>query len=195
MYYICKILREFFGLFGEQNFMYKAFQNIINKHPRTKIKRILSKAEPFYEYFMAYMRFKQHYGIIIPAEAALNGNHYEYVRIKVGDIKREWQGKVYSLKEVSPYKYLETKNKKIYEEYIKKLSDAGICSLNNIFWNVKDFDNLLKSIQKNGYDPKISVICVNGDNMIIDGQHRACCLLYLYGEDYEVNVVKVTNRP
>jgi len=192
MYYLCKILREFFRLFGERNSMYKQLQKAVENNPRKKLYRQIQTISTASAYFVAYMRFKQHFGIEIPAEAAYYGNNFEYVRIKVGDIKREWQRKLYPLKQCSPYKYLETKDTKIYENYIKKLANINICSPNTLLWNVKVFDALLESIKKDGYNPTKSVICVTENNVLIDGQHRACCLLYLYGEDYEINVIKVS---
>lgn len=160
----------------------------------TKINHIaqeIKNIDDFAAYMLAYTHFKQHYGIEIPTEAAYQGNRFEYVRIKIKDIKRFWGGKIYSLKQCSPYKYLETKDKKIYKKYIQKHVDINYCSANTV-WDVKKFDDLFKSIKKNGYDPKKSVICVNDDYIVIDGQHRSCCLLYLYGDDYEVNVIKVS---
>lgn len=39
----------------------------------------------------------------------------------------------------------------------------------------------LEQIKKHGYPYKNELICVNEHNQIWDGQHRAACLLYLYG--------------
>lgn len=192
----------FFGLFGKTNQLYKKYdgkaRNASKKRMREMLKYIENTQQEInnvISYFLAYTEFKQHYGIEIPTEVARYGNKYELVRIKLGDIKREWcdkkEKKIYSLKDVSPYKYLETGDKKIYEQYIKKHIDLDACS-ENTAWDVKRFDDLFKSVKKYGYDPKKCVICVNENNVILDGQHRACCLLYLHGEEYEINVLKIS---
>ena len=201
MYYFYKFGREFFKLFGKNSKLYKKFQKAVTNHPQININYELKNViEPDLQYisdvnayFLAYTHFKQHYGIEIPTEVACYGNKFEYVRIKIKDIKRSWDGKLYSLKQCSPYKYLETDDKQVYEKYIQKHVSRNLCSTNTV-WNVADFKKLFESIQKNGYDPTKSVICVTDNNIIIDGQHRSCCLLYLYGEDYEINVIKVTRK-
>ena len=191
--HICKVLREFFRLFGHNNRFYKKYKTKVINLQKDSIDHIsanVQSLQDFVAYTMAKIDFKQHYGIELPAISG-TGNRFEYVRIRVGEIKREWDGKLYYLTDVSPYKYLQTGNKKIYEKYVQKAIDRNICSENTV-WNVKDFDTLYESIKKHGYDPTKSVICVNENNVIIDGQHRACCLLYLYGANYEINVIKVT---
>ena len=62
---------------------------------------------------------------------------------------------------------------------------------NNI---IKDFDNLLESIKKHGYDPTKSVICINEKNCVLDGQHRSCALLSVKGGEYEIPVVRVSRK-
>jgi hypothetical protein len=193
MNYIYKLLREFFRIFGKHNRLYKKFKDKANLKCKKTQRQMLENVADMNAYFLAYINFKQLYGIEIPAEVAGFGNKFELVRIKLKDIKRDWEGKIYSLKQCSPYKYLETGDKKIYENYIKKHINKN-CISDNTAWDIKRFDDLFKSIKKTGYDPKKSVICVDDNNVIIDGQHRSCCLLYLYGGDYEINVVKVSRR-
>lgn len=57
--------------------------------------------------------------------------------------------------------------------------------------NKERLDSMLKSIQENGYpyDNKY-IILRNDQNVLLDGQHRASCLLYLYGPDFEVPVMR-----
>ena len=52
-------------------------------------------------------------------------------------------------------------------------------------------DGILKSIKENGYPYQDNYIVMYGDdNIIRDGQHRASCLYYLYG-DVEVPVMRL----
>lgn len=111
----------FFGLFGKTNMLYKKYDNKARNASKKRTREMLRYIENTQQeinnvisYFLAHTEFKQHYGIEIPTEVARYGNKYELVRIKLGDIKREWcEGKrVYSLKDVSPYKYLKTGDKK-----------------------------------------------------------------------------------
>jgi len=153
----------------------------------------LQKLEDYQAYQKYYLIFKQHYNINIPADVCGEGNHFALIRIKVGDIKRRWGDKVYSLTECSPYKYLETRDEKIYQKYIQKHINLGLANVNTA-WDIQSFLKLEKSIQKNGYDPTKSVIVVNQDNIILDGQHRSCLLLYQYGKDYEIPVIQVSRK-
>lgn len=52
-------------------------------------------------------------------------------------------------------------------------------------------DTMLESIKTNGYPfHNEYIILRNNQNVLLDGQHRASCLLYLYGADYEVPVMR-----
>lgn len=101
--------------------------------------------------------------------------------------------------EVSPYKYLTTGNKKIYDDYVRKnlknvLYESKKLGFNESVWNSSRMDDTLASIRKNGYDPSKMCICVDENNIVLDGQHRACCILYIYGKDYEIDVCRVYKK-
>jgi hypothetical protein len=198
LFYTYKILREITKVFGRNNILYKTFKRLVDKEANKNLKykysnkALLIKIADTNAYFAAYILFKQHYGIEIPAECVGVGNKFEYVRIKLKDIRRQWtDGRIHTLKQIEPYRYLQTGDKKIYEKYLKKAIEVGMFPKDTVR-DVKAFDDLFKSVKKHGYDPTKSVICINSENILLDGQHRACCLLYLYGEDYEINVVKVS---
>lgn len=111
---------------------------------------------------------------------------YEIVQLPLKDIKRSWMGEITPLTESMPYKYLQTKDSAIYDEY---------CRLNKEFYNLdimskERFNSLIKSIEENGFESQ-NIIVVNGDNIIADGQHRCCYMLYKYGEDYKVPCLKI----
>ncbi len=110
---------------------------------------------------------------------------YELVPVRLGDIKRRWfNGEYFLLKECAPYRYL-TGDEASYEEYSRYHLEHELPMMTR-----ERFDKLIKSIEDNGYDKRY-VIVVNKDNIIMDGQHRACCLLRIYGEDYMPIVLKL----
>lgn len=50
---------------------------------------------------------------------------------------------------------------------------------------------MLNSIKENGYPYNGQYIILrNNQNVLLDGQHRASCLLYLYGSDYIIPVMR-----
>ena len=110
--------------------------------------------------------------------------NYSIDNIRLKDLRRKWiEKKVYSLAECSPYKYLQG-NKAGYEDYCKlnsKFSDFNMSQ--------KRFDELISSVKKSYNSQKMPVI--NKDNVILDGQHRASILLYLFGENYEIPVLRL----
>lgn len=111
---------------------------------------------------------------------------YEIIQLPLKDIKRRWAGKTIPLTESMPYKYLQTRDPAIYDEY---------CRLNKEYYKLdimsrERFNNLIKSIEENGFDSQ-NIIVVNRDNIIADGQHRCCYMLYKYGEDYKVPCLKI----
>ena len=77
------------------------------------------------------------------------------------------------------YLYLISGDKKAYTEYLNIYSHT-----------CERFEQLIKSLDENGYDDS-NPICVKKNNEIIDGQHRAVYLLKKYGEDHEVTVFKI----
>ena len=59
---------------------------------------------------------------------------------------------------------------------------------------VKRYEELIKNIEKNGYNDEYPIIIKKEDKTIMDGQHRSCYLLKKYGEGYKVRVVKIKNK-
>ena len=111
----------------------------------------------------------------------------EFVKIKLGDIKRQHpaDGSIRTLSQCEPYLWLKG-NKGIYKEY----SDFHI--KNNLpHMTIERFKKLISSIEKNGYDDKYPIV-IDNNNIIWDGQHRACILLNKYGPKHEVKVLKIT---
>lgn len=119
----------------------------------------------------------------------LEGNFIDKVEIKemkIKNIKRDWYGKIYSLKECSPYKYLEG-DIAAYKKYVEfhKENNLPIMTLTR-------FNTLIENIKKNGYDRQYPIIVDYYNNTVLDGQHRCCILLKLYGENFIVPVIKIS---
>ncbi len=142
-------------------------------------------------YFKARIFFLQHYGIQIPSECCGLGNKFELVYRKLKDLKREFYGQIYPLEQCSQFKYLQTRNPKIYEQYIQKHIEKG-WTTSDVVWNIDRLLSLESSMAKSGYDTSKNIIAINQANTILDGTHRSCILYYMYGPDHEIPVVKVS---
>lgn len=111
---------------------------------------------------------------------------WEIVNIPLNKIKRKWHdGIYYSLNECSPYKYLDG-NISAYEKYCEYHHQNNLPDMTR-----ERFDTLIKSIDKNGFNSR-NIIVVNHSNILLDGQHRACCLMHRYGDDYRADVLRIT---
>ena len=111
---------------------------------------------------------------------------YELVNLPLKDIRRQWLKKPIRLKDCHPYKYLVSGDPKIYEEY---------CRLNKKHYNLdimsrERFDALIRSMEENSFNEK-NVIVVNQNNILLDGQHRCCYMLYKYGEECTVPTLRI----
>lgn len=110
---------------------------------------------------------------------------WEIIHIPLNTIIRKWfDGTYYSLTECAPYKYLKG-DVEVYDEYCKYHHDNNLPDMTR-----NRFNKLIKSIKNDGYNPK-NIIVINQSNILLDGQHRACCLMHLYGEDYATDVLKI----
>lgn len=111
---------------------------------------------------------------------------YELTKVPLKEIRRSWKREPIPLDQTLPYQYLVTRDPKIYEDY---------CRENEEFYNLsimslQRFEELIDSVEKNGYDEK-DIVVVNQDNILLDGQHRCCYLMYKYGGDYEIPVLRL----
>jgi hypothetical protein len=109
---------------------------------------------------------------------------YEIVEISLKDIKREYfDGTIKTLQECEPYLYLNGNINK-YKKYVEFQEKHNLPHM-----SIARFDKLMDSIKKNGYNKKYPII-IGRYNYVWDGQHRACILMKLYGEDYKIKVIK-----
>lgn len=109
---------------------------------------------------------------------------YSLEKIPLKNIIRVWNGEKLSLKDCAPYKYL-MGDETVYKEYCDYHRDMNLPLM-----TPDRYETLIKSIGESGFNEK-SVIVINQDNVLLDGQHRACYLMYKYGEDYEANILKI----
>lgn len=83
------------------------------------------------------------------------------------------------------YQYV-SGNKEAYDRYMKfknaKIKDGNLNS-------VERYNFLIKKLDRK-YNPN-SVVVVNGADVILDGQHRACWALRKFGQNAELNVLKI----
>ncbi len=111
---------------------------------------------------------------------------YEVVELPLSEIKREWLGEYIPLTECYPYRYLQTRDPKIYEEYC----EINMKKYRTSVMSIERFESLADSIDEKGFDAR-NIVIVNEDNIIADGQHRCCYMMYKNGEDYKIPVLRL----
>ena len=109
---------------------------------------------------------------------------YELIKLPLKDLYiDDWQdknmGKCVKVKDSPNYKYLCGDK----SEYITRCQNEPSHSC-------EKFDELIKKFDQEGIN-KSNIICVDENNHIIDGAHRASWLVYKYGEKFNVVVLKV----
>lgn len=117
--------------------------------------------------------------------------HYDIETVKLSDILAtvylEPQGFSDVPLNLSPI-YCQLSNQdNSYQDYINLLIRDGIFNEHT----PQSFDACIQNLNMNGYNQKNIIILDGRKNTILDGMHRASWLLYKYGNDYAVNVVKL----
>ncbi len=71
---------------------------------------------------------------------------------------------------------------KIYTEHIKAfnpdLREPGRGDKTSLTTFIDTFDRLIEAFRENDFDEKISIVPIDGDNVILDGAHRVAALAY-----------------
>lgn len=127
--------------------------------------------------------FDLNYDFFYKSLEKMSIKNYEIRSIKLKEIKRNWFGKVYSLSQCSPYKYLKG-DKLRYEEYAKINAEISPFKM-----STARFDALIKSIDTNGFNKRYLPVVNAKNNSILDGLHRCSYLLNKYGEEHVVDVL------
>lgn len=157
------------------------------ERPLSKVEEILARddirLEPFwrdtwfrdqeiYDYRLEKIKVKELFATILQRRETVCGK---------GDVF--WQKT--PLNQTPAYRYL-SGDKAAYETYIAFKNETYRDGNEN---SVRRFDALIDSLNA-GYDPHF-VIVVNGENITLDGQHRACWLMHTFGSEHEITVLKV----
>lgn len=109
---------------------------------------------------------------------------FRYEQICVGSLVYSHNGQRYPFTKGAPYRYLKG-DKEGYRRYCEYHEKAGLPQM-----SMERFDALRDSIVKNGYDPR-HIILVGDGNVIMDGQHRACCICHTFGRKKEIRVLHI----
>lgn len=113
---------------------------------------------------------------------------FEVVTLELKDIRRKWHdGKLYKLSECSPYLYLQTGDEDMYNKYCEK--NMKLSHGTQFSTTLDRYKQLITSV-RSGYNEKYIPI-VNQQNILMDGQHRCCILMHLYGEKHRIKVLKL----
>jgi hypothetical protein len=99
--------------------------------------------------------------------------------------KKKVRSQVMSITESPIYRYLVDEND---EEFLKYHHGIIRRKRPRYKYPIGKFKDLIQDIKENGFRNEEPYIKVKGNN-ISDGQHRACVLHYLFGPDYELDVV------
>lgn len=110
---------------------------------------------------------------------------YEVVKVRLGDICRRWfDGRLYPLTECAPFEFLRSGDQSAYAEYCAKNK-----ALSSFDMSPERFQTLVQSMDN--YDPMYMPVVEGPRNIIKDGQHRSCILLYKYGPDHKIDVLRI----
>lgn len=113
---------------------------------------------------------------------------YKIEEIEIGKIYRQLDdgsNQIVPLQETVVYKYLNGEPGS-RDDYLK------YCETHKTPYRSETyFKDLAKSLKLEPYDIKKGAVCINQYNIIAEGQHRCCILLYLYGPNYKIKVVKI----
>jgi len=107
---------------------------------------------------------------------------YKNVALKKLKYARDYRERKFT--ECPPYRYLKG-DVEGYKRYCEEHEKLGWPQM-----SIERFNALRESIRINGYDEK-HIIVYTIRHVIIDGQHRACCLCDEFGEDAKFKMLKV----
>lgn len=111
---------------------------------------------------------------------------WKYKNIAFKDIKYiDDKGNIMPFIKNAPYRYLKYGDIDAYKKYCEYHEEHGLPLM-----SIDRFQRLKKSIDENGYDER-NLIILDNKNILIDGQHRACCLCEKMGENASIKVLVV----
>ncbi len=121
---------------------------------------------------------------------------YEVDKLKIGDIKYFYCGELVPLSSTLVYDYLVTGNEESYKMHARvrfknALHLTGEVLSSRVNEDLARFKNTVNIITNKGYDIRSGAIIVNQDNTLLDGVHRLCILLNLFGPEHEISVLRI----
>lgn len=121
------------------------------------------------------------YGMRVPIENAWCSNDFEIIEIALKDIKFGDEDRT-PLTDMPAYKALQKGDMNIYRDWISKYAQNKI----DEDLAVKKFAKTFENIKQNGYKLEDGTILLTADDAVVDGHHRCCCLLHLFGGEHKI---------
>jgi len=182
-----KILNKFFSI--HKNNAYKIYRIFGIKIQIRNYKYMIKEMYEYTHHERLKNRLKKQ-NIALPEDTHLLSD-VEVIQIALKDIRRRLFGKTYTLQETIFYKYLKHRDKTFFlnacrEQTVgdQKLSESDAEKI------LSEFIKLEEIVNKEGYNPSVSCISLNRNNFVVDGQRRACILLYKYGGNHKITVIR-----
>lgn len=117
---------------------------------------------------------------------------YELTELAVGKIRRYKNKKLSLLTATDNYRYLcnpdSAENRVAYQKYCSDSTNLK----DNAGRSEDTFRALMEQFGSEPYDPQKGIIIVDQYNCILDGLHRSCIFLKLFGADYKLTVLRMT---
>jgi hypothetical protein len=162
--------------------------------------RLKKKLHEMYMYIIRYVHKPKKFSTLAKLKIKFDSGYFDKVkdtcfytykikRMRLKDLrctlltKDGWH--TYKITETPEYKFLQGNPQPYidYCDYKNPRADGEIHS-------AQRFNNLISSLENNGYDDDCCVI-IDQKNEIIDGKHRACWLLNKYGQHKKIKVLKI----
>lgn len=117
---------------------------------------------------------------------------FEVCTRRIGDLRSKSPSLgIVPFRESRLYRFLVSRDVREFDAYRKDIGEMLGYRPESSGWD-QEFLSLAKRMKEEPYDiSKCAIVILNGSNVVIDGNHRVAALLAAYGEDYEVQVVKL----
>ena len=121
-------------------------------------------------------------------------DRYDVDQIRLGDIRRYFEGRTTSLYETPVYSLIAHDDEKAYRKYVSDNRD-GVEDIEAVTdRDIERFRRTIASMMNDDYDIRKCAIVIDSNNVILDGMHRTCALLYRFGPTYKIPVVRVWQK-
>ena len=117
---------------------------------------------------------------------------YSVKAVRAGSFRRFKDGRFASLLETVNYAFL-AGGEAAAAEYLAYCEDPANRQ-DNPDRSPAQYEKLRETLLRDGYDPRKGVIVTDQHGVVLGGVHRACILLYAYGEAYRIPVLRLSCR-